>query len=166
MNTPMAKGTMAPGSGMMRISDDVQKMIDNTISTSKVDTVDVDVVKTTSSSTTPPDVPRSTIIPVPGSATGLIRPNPSIRPSKPQDTVYFKIGDVECKVENGVVYQKRWAPASENDMKKIRVVVDKTGKDISMTGKHIEILKWEVANEEPEPDPIQEDELEAENVEN
>ena len=165
MNTPMAKGTMAPGSGMMRVSDDIQKMIDSTVSGGAMDNADADVVKTTSS-VVPPDVPRGTIPPIPGTATGLIRINPSVKPSAPRDTVYFKVGDVECKMENGTVYQKKWAPASESDMRKIRVVFDKTRKDVPMAGKHIEILKWEIANEDPEPDPIQEDDFETENAEN
>lgn len=165
MNTPMAKGTMAPGSGMMRVSDDIQKMIDSTVSGGTMDNTTADVVKITPSAV-PPDVPRGTIPSIPGTATGLIRTNPSVKPSAPQDTVYFKVGDVECKMENGTVYQKKWTPASESDMRKIRIVFDKTGKDVPMAGKHIEILKWEVANEDPEPDPIQEDDPETENAEN
>ena len=148
MDTPMAKGTMAPGSGMMRISDDMQKLIDGSVSAMPSAPSPQPQAST--------NVPRGTIPPVPGSFDGLIpasRPNPSVRPVQPSgNVVFFKVGNVECKMENGVVYQKKWSPATETDMRSIRVVLDKTGKELSMAGKHVELLKWEVANEEPEPE--------------
>lgn len=145
MNTPMAKGTLAPGSGMMRVSDEMQKMIDNSIANSP-----------NKNETQTDGGPPNTTPPVPGSFDGLIQ-NGRRQPAKKSSSepVFFKVGDVYCKIDGGVVYQKRWCPASESDMKKIRVVVDKTGKDLPMSGKHIELLKWQIADSEPDSDPIE-----------
>ena len=134
MDTPMANGSLR-GTGMMRISDEMKEMIEKTSSTMRPKPVET--------------VPRGTSV-VPGSFDGLIRAtNPEQdRMNRNQDVTFFKVGNVECKIENGIVYQKKWARASEEDMGKIRIVFDKNGKDVPMSGKHVEILKWEVANSE------------------
>ena len=137
LDTPMATGSLR-GSGMMKVSDEMKEMIQKTSSQMP---------------TNPPEnVPRGTN-PVPGSFDGLIRKTPAqqsarIHPST--GPTFFKVGDVECKIEDGTVYQKKWTEASEEDMRKIRVVFDKTRKDAPMVGKHVEILRWEVANMEKE----------------
>lgn len=155
MNTPMGTGQLRPGGGMMKISGEMQKIIDSSISASHPK---------------PAEVPRGTIPPTPGTFDGLIpasTPKALVAPGQPPgETVFFKVGDVECKIENGTVYQKKWSRATESDMKKLRVVFDKSGKDVPMAGKHVEILKWEVANEDPEPDLIENDENPPENDKN
>ena len=71
-------------------------------------------------------------------------------PTPPQQTEvrYFKIGSTECKVENGKVYQKQWMPVNENEMMNYRLISDKNNKILPMDGKHLEMLKWVITEDD------------------
>lgn len=60
---------------------------------------------------------------------------------------YFNIGGIECKLENNKVYQKQWVKIGGNEAQNYRVIQDATNKEISMTGKHFEVLKWVLIDE-------------------
>ena len=70
----------------------------------------------------------------------VVHQNPP--PSQQTEVRYFKIGNTECKVENGKVYQKQWMPVTDNEMVNYRLISDKNNKILSMDGKHLEMLKW------------------------
>lgn len=60
---------------------------------------------------------------------------------------YFNIGGIECKLENNKVYQKQWVKIGGTEAQNYRVIQDATNKEISMTGKHFEVLKWVLIDE-------------------
>ena len=62
---------------------------------------------------------------------------PPVQPSK-----FFKIGDIECKYDNGKVYQRQWMKLSPSEAANYRVIQDSSNKIVSMNGKHIEKLSW------------------------
>ena len=55
---------------------------------------------------------------------------------------YFKIGDIEIKIENGKSFQKQFVTLTETEAKNIRIVDDKTNRVLNLKGKHIEMKKW------------------------
>lgn len=63
---------------------------------------------------------------------------------------YFKIGSVECKEDNGKIYQKQWMRV--NDENEYRIVSDATNKITPLKGKHIEHLMWVLIEDENQPD--------------
>ena len=65
-----------------------------------------------------------------------------------QQPTFFKIGSIECKMENGKVYQKQWMRVSESEMENYRLISDKNNKILPMTGKHLEVLKWAISEDD------------------
>ena len=64
---------------------------------------------------------------------------------------YYKIGDVEIKIDNGVSYQKQFVRLTDTEASNIRVVDDKTNKVVNLNNKHIEMKRWirvETSNED------------------
>lgn len=64
---------------------------------------------------------------------------------------YYKIGDVEIKIDNGVSYQKQFVRLTDTEAANIRVVDDKTNKVVNLNNKHIEMKRWirvETSNED------------------
>lgn len=60
---------------------------------------------------------------------------------------YFKVGGTECKMENGKVYQKQWMRLTDDEMQNYRLISDKNNKILPMTGKHLEMLKWVITED-------------------
>lgn len=73
---------------------------------------------------------------------------PSAPPPAPAQPTYFKIGSIECKMENGKVYQKQWMRVTETEMSNYRLISDKNNKILPMDGKHLEVLKWAISEDE------------------
>lgn len=63
---------------------------------------------------------------------------------------FFKVGNIECKIENGKVYQKQWMRLSDTEMNNYRIVSDKNNKISTLKDKHIEMLKWVISEDNPE----------------
>lgn len=64
---------------------------------------------------------------------------------------YYKIGDVEIKIDNGVSYQKQFVRLTDTEAANIRVVDDKTNKVVNLNNKRIEMKRWirvETSNED------------------
>lgn len=64
---------------------------------------------------------------------------------------YYKIGDVEIKIDNGISYQKQFVRLTDTEASNIRVVDDKTNKVVNLNNKHIEMKRWirvETSNED------------------
>lgn len=55
---------------------------------------------------------------------------------------YYKVGDIEIKNDNGKLYQKQWMMLTEKESQNIRVINDKNNSIINMNGKHFELKKW------------------------
>ena len=73
---------------------------------------------------------------------------PASQKAAPQ---YYKIGDVEIKIDNGVSYQKQFVRLTDTEAANIRVVDDKTNKVVNLNNKHIEMKRWirvETSNED------------------
>lgn len=66
-----------------------------------------------------------------------------IRHSAPR---FFKIGDIDVKDDNGVIYQKQWVKLTEAEASNIRIVNDKSNSIVNLSGKHIEMKKWILVN--------------------
>lgn len=62
-------------------------------------------------------------------------------PTKPH---FFEVGGIKCKMENGHVFQEQWCRV---DASKYRLISDVNNKEISMSGKHLETLKWVLIEE-------------------
>ena len=60
---------------------------------------------------------------------------------------YFKVGGTECKMENGKVYQKQWMRLTDDEMQNYRLISDKNNKILPMAGKHLEMLKWVITED-------------------
>lgn len=61
---------------------------------------------------------------------------------------YFNIGGVECKMENGKIYQKQWMRILGAEAGNYRLISDSNNREISMNGKHLEVLKWVLIEDE------------------
>lgn len=66
-----------------------------------------------------------------------VRPEISLQPP-----VFFTIGGIECKNENGQVYQKQWVTLTPTEEQNYRLVSDTTNKLVNTNGKHFEVKKW------------------------
>lgn len=60
---------------------------------------------------------------------------------------FYKVGDIEIKSENGILYEKRWITVTPVENENIRIISDKTNKVVMLTDKHIEIKKWVKLND-------------------
>lgn len=71
-------------------------------------------------------------------------PQPATAPAPQvkEEPKYFTIAGIECKQENGKIYQKQWMRISEVEMANYRLISDKNNKILPMVGKHLEIQKW------------------------
>lgn len=121
MNTAMG------GTGMMRVSEDEQKRIEE-FEKSKANN------------------PQSKQTPT------YIKPTQSTtEPPKPKETIkFFTIGGIKCKMENGRFYQKQWIRLSDEEASEIRIVSDKNNKICELKDKHIEVMKWVVTEDSEE----------------
>lgn len=63
---------------------------------------------------------------------------------------YFDIGGIKCKIENGKMYQKQWMRLSDKESMEFRLVSDTNNKICPIKGKHIEIMKWVLVEDESE----------------
>ena len=61
---------------------------------------------------------------------------------------YFKVGNVECKDDNGKLYQKQWMNVGNSD--DYRIVSDTNNKIVPLKDKHIEKLCWVLIQDEAE----------------
>jgi len=52
---------------------------------------------------------------------------------------YFNIGGINCKLEDGKMFQEQWVRV---DSSKYRLISDANNKTLPMNGKHLECLKW------------------------
>lgn len=59
---------------------------------------------------------------------------------------FFKIGDIDVKDDNGVIYQKQWVKLTDAEASNIRIVNDKSNSIVNLSGKHIEMKKWILVN--------------------
>lgn len=84
--------------------------------------------------------------PVPQAQRSAPQPPPpqQVAQPAPQKTApqYYKIGDVEIKIDNGVSYQKQFVRLTDTEAANIRVVDDKTNKVINLNNRHIEMKRW------------------------
>lgn len=55
---------------------------------------------------------------------------------------FYKIGGIDIKDDNGVIYQKQWMRLTDEEVTNLRVVNDKNNAIVSLAGKHIEMKKW------------------------
>ena len=55
---------------------------------------------------------------------------------------YFNIAGIECKLENGKIYQKQWMKLIGTEAAQYRLISDTNNREIPLNGKHLEVLKW------------------------
>ena len=65
----------------------------------------------------------------------------------PEPPKYFTVSGVECKLENGKVYQRQWVRLAGADAEAFRLVNDANNKIVPIDGKHIEQKKWVLIQE-------------------
>lgn len=63
---------------------------------------------------------------------------------------YFSICGTECKFEDDKIYQKQWVKILGNEASQYRLISDANNKEISLNGKHLEMLKWVLVQNESE----------------
>lgn len=74
-----------------------------------------------------------------------VMPPIAVAPNPPP-IKYFTVGGIDCKLENGKVYQKQWVKLVPAEAENIRVISDANNKVMNMNGKHIEMQKWVLAD--------------------
>lgn len=57
--------------------------------------------------------------------------------------VYYTINGVQLKNENGKIFQKNWVPLTIAEASNFRIVQDSNNRVFNMTGKHIEMKRWQ-----------------------
>ena len=62
------------------------------------------------------------------------------------------IGDTQIKYDGDRVYQKQWVKLNQNEAGQIRVVNDSNNKILNLNGKHIEILRWVMIEDQDSDD--------------
>jgi len=83
--------------------------------------------------------------------------NPRVlTPPKNEPSKFFIVGGIKCKMENGRVYQKQWMRLTDEESEEFRVISDKSNKICPLKDKHIEVMKWVIA-ETPEENKKPED---------
>lgn len=83
---------------------------------------------------------------------------PAPSPEVKQKPRIFKIGDIEVKDDNGVLYQKQWVTLTPKEAASIRIVLDSNNKIVDLKGKHIEMRRWiKVENVENDTDGLEGD---------
>lgn len=82
--------------------------------------------------------------PVPQAQRSAPQPPQQVAQPAPQKVApqYYKIGDVEIKIDNGISYQKQFVRLTDTEAANIRVVDDKTNKVVNLNNKHIEMKRW------------------------
>ena len=89
------------------------------------------------------NIPAKAVLP-----SGSDTPVPVKQPAKPK---FFSVAGIECKMENGKVYQKQWVKLLGQSASNYRLISDKNNREIPLVGKHLEVLKWvSVEDEEQE----------------
>ena len=85
----------------------------------------------------------STPIPsgVPPATHHVFDPPKPMKPKK-KEVKYFRINGVDCKVEDGKIFQKQWVKLIGSDLNNYRILSEKTNKIIPFTGKVLEVLRW------------------------
>lgn len=115
------------------------KMMTTTASEDQIRALEAMHSGTTSQQTQPSNQPQQQIQ----------NQQPQQAPQAQSQPTFFKIGSIECKMENGKVYQKQWMRVSETEMSNYRLISDKNNKILPMTGKHLEVLKWAISEDDP-----------------
>ena len=69
------------------------------------------------------------------------------KPAVSEPPKYFNVSGVECKLENGKVYQRQWVRLAGSDAEAFRLVNDANNKIVPIDGKHIEQKKWVLIQE-------------------
>ena len=72
----------------------------------------------------------------------LVRPKPKI----------VTIGDTQIKYDGAKVYQKQWVKLNQNEAGQIRIVNDSNNQILNLNGKHIEILRWVMIEDQDSDD--------------
>lgn len=95
--------------------------------------------------TAPPSVSTTSPTPAVQSSTPV---QPQIEKKEPPK--FFNVSGVECKLENGKVYQRQWVRLAGADAESFRLVNDTNNKIVPIDGKHIEQKKWVLIQENAE----------------
>ena len=61
---------------------------------------------------------------------------------------YFSICGTDCKFEDDKIYQKQWVKILGNEATQYRLISDSNNKEVSLNGKHLEMLKWVLVQDE------------------
>ena len=70
------------------------------------------------------------------------RKEEAIEEKIPEKPKFFKISGIDCKLDNGKLYQKQWMSVGANEISSIRILSRKSNKIIPLDDKVIEVLKW------------------------
>lgn len=65
--------------------------------------------------------------------------NREVEKSKPK---FYRIGGIDIKNDNGVIYQKQWMRISDEEANNFRIVNDKNNMVVNLVGKHLEARRW------------------------
>ena len=123
------------GGGLMKVSEDEKKRMDE-FESKRMDEMDESR-----------DAPES--------SERLGKPRMFVS-QKNEPPRFFTVGGIRCKMENGRVYQKQWMRLTDEESEEFRVISDKSNRICPLKDKHIEVMKWVVA-ETPEENPPSDD---------
>lgn len=97
--------------------------------------------------------PNTNVVPdtLPHATTTELKQKHFVAPSVKQPPKLFTIAGVECKLDNGKIYQKQWVKLLGTEASQYRLISDTNNKEFSMAGKHLEVLKWVLIEDEQAP---------------
>lgn len=79
-------------------------------------------------------------------------PAPPVEHKKPvvveKPPKFFTVAGIECKLDRGKIYQKQWVKLLGQEASNYRLISDKNNRELPFTGKHLEVLKWVLVEDE------------------
>ena len=61
---------------------------------------------------------------------------------------FFTVAGIECKLDKGRIYQKQWVKLLGQEASNYRLISDKNNRELPFAGKHLEVLKWVLVEDE------------------
>lgn len=85
------------------------------------------------------------VSPIPPQAPPVEHKKPVVVEKPPK---FFTVAGIECKLDKGRIYQKQWVKLLGQEASNYRLISDKNNRELPFAGKHLEVLKWVLVEDE------------------
>lgn len=75
-------------------------------------------------------------------------PQPQKKVAVEKPPKFFTVAGIECKLDKGKIYQKQWVKLLGQEASNYRLISDKNNRELPFAGKHLEVLKWVLVEDE------------------